>query len=248
MKLSSTLDDLLTQLQPIARVASTRAVNPVLSGVQIAASSSGVELRATDQDLSLRVPLTAEVEREGTVVLPARLLLDKFPMNTLLVGLLHRVFPQAKFVFALRHPCDVVLSCFMQDFSLNNTMANFCTLADAVRMYTRTMELWQHYRAALPLAVHAIRYEDVVDDFDGQVAALCGFLGVPWREDLRDFSGKALARGRIDTPSYEQVSRPIYRDARYRWQRYRKYLEPHLPALQPWIERFGYRSVDAGAR
>ena len=179
---------------------------------------------------------------------PARLLLDKFPMNTLLVGLLHRVFPQAKFVFALRHPCDVVLSCFMQDFSLNNTMANFCTLADAVRMYTRTMELWQHYRAALPLAVHAIRYEDVVDDFDGQVQALCGFLGVPWREDLRDFSGKALARGRIDTPSYEQVSRPIYRDARYRWLHYRKYLEPQLPALQPWIERFGYGLVDAGAR
>lgn len=171
---------------------------------------------------------------------PAKLLLDKFPMNTTLAGLLHRVFPQARFVFALRHPCDVVLSCVMQDFELNNTMANFGTLADAVGLYVRTMELWQAYREQLPLSVHVVRYEDVVDDFDGQVAALCGFLGVEWRDGLRDFSAKALARGRIHTPSYEQVSRPIYREARYRWERYREFLEPHLPALRPWIEKFGY--------
>ena len=171
---------------------------------------------------------------------PSRLLLDKFPANTVLAGMLQRVFPSARFVLALRHPCDVVLSCFMQHFELNNTMANFCTLADTVALYTRVMDLWQAWRDALPLHVHTVRYEDVVDDFDGQVGALCDFLGVPWRDDLRDFSAKALERGRINTPSYEQVSRPIYREARYRWERYRAFLEPHLPALQPYIERFGY--------
>ncbi|MEI2702497.1 MAG: DNA polymerase III subunit beta [Baekduia sp.] len=76
MKLSTSLTDLHTQLQSAARVASTRLVNPVLSGVQISAGSAGTELRATDTDLSLRVPLAADVQREGTVVLPARLLLD----------------------------------------------------------------------------------------------------------------------------------------------------------------------------
>jgi hypothetical protein len=169
-----------------------------------------------------------------------RMVLDKFPTNTALAGMLHRIFPRARFVFALRHPCDVVLSCFMQHFEINNTMANFCTLADTVSLYTRTMDLWQAWRDALPLAVHTIRYEDVVDDFDGQVRALCDFLGVSWRDDLRDFASKALERGRINTPSYEQVSRPIYRDARYRWHRYREHLEPFLPALRPYIERFGY--------
>ncbi|HMS71598.1 MAG TPA: DNA polymerase III subunit beta [Baekduia sp.] len=76
MNLSTSVSELLAQLQPISQVASTRAVNQVLSGVQIAASQSGTELRATDTDLSLRVPLVADVVREGTVVLPARLLLD----------------------------------------------------------------------------------------------------------------------------------------------------------------------------
>ena len=177
---------------------------------------------------------------EHGAVDPSKLILDKFPMNTNLAGLLHRVFPQARFVFALRHPCDVLLSCFMQSFDLNNTMANFCTLADAVALYVKTMDLWQMYCEQLPLNVHTIRYEDVVDDFDGQTRALCEFLGVAWKSDLREFSTKALARGHINTPSYEQVSRPIYREARFRWERYRDHLAPYLPALQPYIERFGY--------
>jgi len=79
-----------------------------------------------------------------------------------------------------------------------------------------------------------------VDDFDGQVRALCDFLGVQWKQELRDFDAKALERGRINTPSYEQVSQPIYRQARYRWERYREQLAPYLPTLQPYVERFGY--------
>jgi tetratricopeptide (TPR) repeat protein len=178
---------------------------------------------------------------------PAKLLVDKFPLHSTMAGLIHRVFPGSRFVFAIRHPCDVVLSCFMRDFRTNDAMANFFTLADAVRFYVGTMELWQAYRARLPLVVHDVRYEDVVDDFEGQVRGLCDFLGIAWEEGLRQFSTRALDRGRIHTPSYDQVSKPIYREARYRWERYRKHLAPYLPALRPWIERFGYPDPDGPA-
>ena len=79
MKLSTSTSELLSQLQTVSRVASTRSAVQALSGVQIAAGGDGngsVELRATDMEVGLRVPLTAQVERSGTVVLPARLLLD----------------------------------------------------------------------------------------------------------------------------------------------------------------------------
>jgi len=76
VKISLERDELLTQLQTVSRVASTRSAIQALSGVQLAAASAGCELRATDMDVGLRVPLEAEVEREGTIVLPARLLLD----------------------------------------------------------------------------------------------------------------------------------------------------------------------------
>jgi DNA polymerase III subunit beta len=78
VKLSTPTSELLGQLQTVARVASTRSAVQALSGVQIAAGGDGegVELRATDMEVGLRVPLEARVERAGTVVLPARLLLD----------------------------------------------------------------------------------------------------------------------------------------------------------------------------
>jgi DNA polymerase III subunit beta len=76
VKISLDRDALLTQLQAVTRVASTRSAIQALSGVQLAAAGAICELRATDTDVSLRVPLEAEVTREGTVVLPARLLLD----------------------------------------------------------------------------------------------------------------------------------------------------------------------------
>ncbi len=76
MKISLERDVLLGQLQTVSRVASTRSAIQALSGVQLAASSDLCELRATDMDVGLRVPLEAEVAREGVVVLPARLIVD----------------------------------------------------------------------------------------------------------------------------------------------------------------------------
>jgi DNA polymerase III subunit beta len=76
VKISLERDTLLTQLQTVSRVASTRSAIQALSGVQLAAASDICELRATDMDVGLRVPLEAEVAREGVVVLPARLLVD----------------------------------------------------------------------------------------------------------------------------------------------------------------------------
>jgi DNA polymerase-3 subunit beta len=77
VKLSISTADLLAQLQTTTRVASTRSAVQALSGVMLSASeSSPPELLATDTEIGLRVPLTAEVSRPGAVVLPARLILD----------------------------------------------------------------------------------------------------------------------------------------------------------------------------
>ena len=76
MKLSTRRDALFHQLQTVTRAASTRSAVQALSGVQLQATSDGIELRATDMEIGLRVPLEGEVVREGAVVLPARLLVD----------------------------------------------------------------------------------------------------------------------------------------------------------------------------
>src|SRR4051795_1555556 len=76
MKVSTSRSALFTELQTVTRAASTRSAVQALSGVQVVAEAGSIELRATDMELALRVPLAGEVVREGSVVLPARLLVD----------------------------------------------------------------------------------------------------------------------------------------------------------------------------
>jgi DNA polymerase-3 subunit beta len=76
VKLETSSHELLAQLQTATRVASTRSAVQALSGVQLAAEGGKVEVRATDMEVALRVPMQATIVREGMVVLPARLLLD----------------------------------------------------------------------------------------------------------------------------------------------------------------------------
>ena len=76
MKIEVDRDELLAHLQTAARVASARTAIQALSGVQLVVSADGCELRTTDLEIGLRMTMSAERVREGTVVLPARLLLD----------------------------------------------------------------------------------------------------------------------------------------------------------------------------
>src|SRR5215208_2347140 len=76
MKISTKRDALFAQLQTVTRAASTRSAVQALSGVHLQARGGAVELRATDMEIGLRVPLEGEVVRDGAVVLPARLLVD----------------------------------------------------------------------------------------------------------------------------------------------------------------------------
>jgi DNA polymerase III subunit beta len=76
MHLKLSTASFLDELQTAARVASTRSAVQALSGVQLHADADAAELRATDMEVGLRLPLSATVETPGDVVLPARLLLD----------------------------------------------------------------------------------------------------------------------------------------------------------------------------
>jgi len=168
------------------------------------------------------------------------LVVDKLPLNMLAAPYLQAVFPDARFIFAQRHPCDAVLSCFMQDFALNPSTACFLDLETAATYYDAVMRVWTQSRDALPLNVHSLVYEELVADPEAALRPLVGFLGLDWRGELLDHRTTARARADIGSPSYNQVTQPISRFAAGRWKRYEKELKPVLPVLLPWAERLGY--------
>lgn len=172
---------------------------------------------------------------------PGAILVDKLPLNICHIPLIVRLFPDSRIILALRHPCDVVLSNFMQLFKLNDAMANFLTIDGTARFYNRVMGFWLHCVELLPVTYHPLKYEDLVADFEGELRNLLRFLDVEWDDAMRDYRDHAVRRGDINTtPSYEQVIEPIYQRAKYRWMRYEKHLKPVYHELKPFIEAFGY--------
>jgi hypothetical protein len=170
-----------------------------------------------------------------------KLVIDKNPLSMIRMPLIHRLFPDAKIILAMRHPCDVVLSCFMQNFKPTEAMSSFLDLTNAARAYDRIFAYWEKSCEIFPLATHMLRYEAMVDDVEAEVRPLFEFLGLDWEAQVLDHQTTAKNRGFIRTPSYAQVTEKIYSSASGRWQRYRSQMTEILPILEPWIERFGYR-------
>ena len=168
-----------------------------------------------------------------------KVLVEQTPLNTLHLPVIAKLFPEAKIVFALRDPRDVVLSCFRRLFVLNDYVYEFLTLEGTAKFYDATMKLAQLYRDRLPLALIDVRNEDLVADFEGQTRELCEFIGLPFEDTMRDFANSAGKR-HIATPSALQVSRGISPEGIGHWRNYRDQLDPVLPLLVPWVERFGY--------
>jgi tetratricopeptide (TPR) repeat protein len=168
-----------------------------------------------------------------------RVLVDKLPLNTIRLPLIAALFPEARILFALRDPRDVVLSCLRRSFRVNASMYELTGLERAAAFYDAVMALGLKGRERSGLEVLETRYEGLVSDFDAEVRRICGFIGVEWDEGLRDFA--EAARGRtIRTPSAGQVRRGLYASGRGQWRRYAGQLEPVLPVLEPWVRRFGY--------
>lgn len=187
----------------------------------------------------LRSAYFAEVDQHVTRG-PGRIIVDKMPLNIVHILPLARLFPGAKFVSALRHPLDVILSCYIQRFRLNEAMSNFLDLENAAETYDLTLRLWTAAEEKLPLQVHQVRYESLIADIQREARALLAFLGAEWTDAVLDPTGHARARKIINTPSYEQVAEPIYQRANGRWTRYEKHLGPARALLDPWVAKLGY--------
>ena len=175
---------------------------------------------------------------------PDTLVVDKHPLHLNKIPVIRRLFPNAKFILALRHPCDVLLSCYITNFRTNHAMSNFLELETAARLYDMSFSYWTKAREIFDLPVRTVVYERLVTDQARELAPLFEWLGLPWQGEGFDHRGTARARGIVRTASYSQVTEPIYTRAAGRWHRYQNHLEPVFSLLRPWAERFGYSLED----
>ena len=169
-----------------------------------------------------------------------KIFVDKAPLYTVRLPLIAKLFPDAKIIFAIRDPRDVVLSCFRRLYL--SPMLEFLTLegtADSLRRGHGGLAA--RLQDVLPLDLHMVRHESLVADFDGEVGKILNFIGAEWDQSVRNFAARAANAA---TPSASQLVRGLNAEGIGQWRRYAKNIAPVLPRLEPWVKAYGYPATE----
>jgi len=165
--------------------------------------------------------------------------IDKLPLTITELGFVKKIFPDAKIILALRHPCDVVISCFFSSFKMNRAMINFLSIKNTVDFYNKVLDLFEFYENELNLEIIKIKYENIVFNFEIETKKLFKFLNLEYEQGINKFYETAQNRKMISTPSYSQVTSPIYSNSIDRWKNYESFVKIEKP-LRKWINRLNY--------
>ncbi len=168
-----------------------------------------------------------------------RLFLDKTTMNSIDLGLINCLFPDAKLVFLLRDPRDVCLSCFMQTMIPTPSTVHLLNWEDMARFYAQVMQWWEIVKPRLCMQYIEFRYEEAVFDFEPTFRRLFDFIQLEWDPNVANFHQNATGKF-IASPSFAQVAQPLYSSSVNRWKSYSDEYVPISDILQPFLDRYGY--------
>ena len=145
---------------------------------------------------------------------------DKMPMNYMLVGLIHLLFPNAPIIHCQRNPIDTSLSIYMTPYAAPPDFAyDRDDIAFAFREYQRVMSHWT--RALPPGRMLDVQYESLVEDPEPNIRRILDYCSLDW--DSACLSPEKNDRV-VDTPSKWQVRQPMYRTSVGRAERYAPWL------------------------
>jgi hypothetical protein len=142
-------------------------------------------------------------------------------------GLIHRLFPRARFLHCNRDPMDIAWSCFRQDFQGGLPWA--FDLQDIATVCAGQQRLMRHWRGLLPQHILEVGYEYLVSELEPGLRRVCEFLGLDFDPRMLDPAGAARVVG---TASREQVRGPVSTASIGSWKPYREQLAPALARLR----------------
>jgi hypothetical protein len=182
------------------------------------------------------------LERLAELAPGARRVTDKMPDNLYLLGLIATMYPRTRVIFCHRDGRDAALSAFFQRFQREVAFAT--DLLDAGRRWREAERMAAHWATCLPLSMHHVQYETLVDDSENEAKKLIAFLGLEWEPACLEFYKTERP---VRTASTWQVRQPLYRSSVGRWRRYRKHLAPLCEVIGVDIDaETGARPRDLG--
>lgn len=157
----------------------------------------------------------------------ADVLTDKRPDNLAHVGLIKRMFPDARIIHTRRDPLDNALSLYF--LHLDHSMAYALDLADTAHFMSEQQRLADHWKRLYGDQILNFDYDAFVRDPRPMTEQLLAFCGLPWDEACMAFH---KADSMVRTASVWQVREPLYQRASGRWRHYARHLEPVRERLE----------------
>ncbi|PCJ18132.1 MAG: hypothetical protein COB04_07670 [Gammaproteobacteria bacterium] len=175
------------------------------------------------------------VQSRGIVESNSSLFTDKMPLNEVNLALIAMMFPSASIVHVIRHPLDVILSCFFNPL----THGGNCSfdLVTAAQHYALIYSLIKHYQSEFNINIHRLRYEELVANPRPITEDLLKAIDLEWDDQCLEFhNNRRYAR----TASYAQVTEKLYSRSKYRYKNYLPHLQPAADILKDIIKELGY--------
>lgn len=205
----------------LSRIASLRGRGPF----QEMAELDGAAIRSIGEEYMERTRAFRMTDRPYFV--------DKLPANWMHLGLIRLALPNAKIIEARRHPMACGFSNFKQNYASG---IRFSYSLESIGLFYRDyLRFMDHIEGVQPGAVHRVLNERLIDDPEGEVRGMLDFIGLPFDPSCLEFHRNRRA---VQTPSAEQVRRPINRDGVDYWRHYENWLGPLKEALGPSLERW----------
>jgi hypothetical protein len=146
---------------------------------------------------------------------------DKRPDNFLHIGLIKRLFPNARIVHTTRSPLDNALSIFF--LHLDQSMGYALDLGDIGHYYRQYRRLMAHWKSRYGADILDFDYDGFVREPRPAVERLLDFCGLEWEDGCMAFERVSNS---VRTASVWQVRQPLYRHSSGRWQHYAQHLGP----------------------
>lgn len=163
---------------------------------------------------------------------------DKLPTNFLYLGLIALLFPSARVIHCVRNPLDVCLSIYFQRFAHGHHYAY--DLDDIAAYYAGYFRLMTHWKEVLPLSILDVRYEQLLEDQEGESRRLLEYCDLSWEDACLEFH---TSRRPVRTASSWQVRQPLYKGAKARWRNF----DAHLDGLKSALAAHGVATDPGGA-
>ncbi len=140
---------------------------------------------------------------------------DKTPIYASYLALIHRIFPNAQFLHIIRDGRDAALSMLdkyeREEFHVD--------VFFAARNWVRRIRRAQRAGSRLgPNLYYELRYERLIQDPEGELRAICGFLGETFEPDMLEYHQVARERIATDSHFFSNVRNPPSRQRIDRWQ------------------------------